>query len=377
MPWALPWAFPKHPRDQVNKAGREMLDIWYGRPSTLSGDQINSHFQIIDNWRTSHNYPLNVFQTGLRTRAKQVESRSLIAQRLKRFFSIMWKLERYPEMKLTQIQDIAGCRAILSSVPKVEELVQMYKRSEIKHKLVHEDDYIHNPRESGYRSHHLVYRYYSDKKSKQWNGLKIEIQIRSSLQHAWATAVETVGLFTRHALKSSHGDQDWLRFFALMGTAIAIRERTPPIPGTPANLRILKEELQDHVLRLDIKNRLAIFNDSLRTIEEVGVPEKGHYFLLELDVAAGRVKVTSYSQNDLANANKDYFNVEKRGSAESQDSVLVSVDSFKNLKRAYPNYFLDMRKFIDVVDRAIKPRVVPVRRAAPEQPGLFNGHSAT
>ena len=42
-----------------------------------------------------------------------------------------------------------------------------------------------------------------------------------------ATAVETVSTLRQQALKSSLGDPDWLRFFTLMGTAIAIREHAP------------------------------------------------------------------------------------------------------------------------------------------------------
>jgi hypothetical protein len=70
-----------------------------------------------------------------------------------------------------------------------------------------------NPQKSGYRGIHLVYRYNGRK--TEYNGLKIEIQIRTVIQHAWATAVETVGMFTQQALKSSQGEQDWLRYFAL------------------------------------------------------------------------------------------------------------------------------------------------------------------
>jgi len=63
------------------------------------------------------------------------------------------------------------------------------------------------------------------------------MQIRSQLQHAWATAVETVGTFLQQALKSSQGDEGWQRFFALMGNAMAMRERRPPVPNTPTGKR--------------------------------------------------------------------------------------------------------------------------------------------
>src|ERR1019366_9744121 len=98
--------------------------------------------------------------------------------------------------------------------------------------MLSEDDYVDHPKASGYRSYHLIYRYFSDKKATH-NGLKIEVQIRSQLQHAWATAVETVGTFIQQALKSSQGEEDWLRFFALMGSAIAYREHGELVPDTP------------------------------------------------------------------------------------------------------------------------------------------------
>ncbi len=58
---------------------------------------------------------------------------------------------------------------------------------------------------------YLIYRYFSDRQTK-YNTLKVELQLRSQLQHAWAAAVETVGAFVQQALKSSLGEEEWLRF---------------------------------------------------------------------------------------------------------------------------------------------------------------------
>src|SRR5438270_11039884 len=78
-----------------------------------------------------------------------------------------------------------------------------------------------------------------------YNGLRIEIQLRSRLQLAWATAVETVSTFTGQALKSNIGDDAWKRFFALMGSSIARREGTSIIPNTPESRNELRRELRD------------------------------------------------------------------------------------------------------------------------------------
>lgn len=102
------------------------------------------------------------------------------------------------------MQDLGGCRAVLPDLNGVYSVAQSFLRAQHKHKLIRQDDYVLKPKPSGYRGVHLVYSYRSDR-TETWNGLAIEIQIRSQLQHAWATAVETVGLFTNQARKSSMG----------------------------------------------------------------------------------------------------------------------------------------------------------------------------
>ena len=164
-----------------------------------------------------------------------MDASPLVAQRTKRLNSIGLKLDREPRMKLSQMQDIGGCRAVVKSVVAVRRLHDFYRdESEMKHKFSKCDDYIKQPRLSGYRGIDLVHRFHSDKKAGEpWNGLKIEMQLRSQYQHAWATAVETVGTFLGEALKSASGPDEWLRFFALMGSVISLRGR-PGFLATPA-----------------------------------------------------------------------------------------------------------------------------------------------
>lgn len=61
-----------------------------------------------------------------------------------------------------------------------------------------------HPKMDGYRGIHDVYEY--DVRSDygvMWNGLLIEIQYRTLLQHSWATAVEVAGLLTHNNPKFS------------------------------------------------------------------------------------------------------------------------------------------------------------------------------
>jgi hypothetical protein len=339
------WTVLFHTREEINKAGK--LLALSDSPDDVPEDALSA----IGNWRACHGWPMNTFKLWLLDKAKQVDKTSLVAQRLKRLPSIALKLKRFPGIKLSQMQDIAGCRAILPSVVAVDMLVRKYRKSDLKHELIRTDDYIREPRSSGYRGVHLIYRYYSDK-NKTYNDLKVEIQLRSTLQHLWATAVETVGTFTRQALKSSAGETEWLRFFELMGTALALRERAPIVPNTPSNHNELREELEYYATKLDVQHRLQLYAATLRIPEKAGEIKNAKLFLLELDLKAMRLRITGYKANETDKAAKDYLAVE-RTPLGTLDSVLVSVDSFVALKRAYPNYYLDTHRFIQAVTRAI------------------------
>src|SRR5438067_360994 len=103
-----------------------------------------------------------------------------------------------------------------------------------------------------------MFRYQSEH-HPEFNGLRIEVQVRTRDQHAWATAVETVSLFTNQNLKGSVGDPDWLRLFALMGSEVARREDTLTIPGTPIDEREARNELRELAIKLDAIKKLEAY----------------------------------------------------------------------------------------------------------------------
>lgn len=344
------WATPAYDREEVNKAGRLLLNV-----ADAEHLAIEHALLIVNNWRASHNYPLNTFQVTLRRKARAVDGDALVAQRIKRLTSILYKLQRFPDMKLSQMQDIGGCRAIVKNVRMVDELVRSYERSDLKHGRASKDDYIRKPQPSGYRGVHLVYRYFSDKNKTQYNSLKIEMQFRSQLQHAWATAVETVGTFIGQALKASRGREDWLRFFSLMGSAIALREKQPLVPNTPADRNALREELKQHAQLLNVEQVLQGFGFAMQTLTTPSAEMKdAHFYLVSLDSNEKTVTVEGFKQNEAEAASQRYLEVERNLlGKEGNDAVLVSVDSLELLQRAYPNYFLDTNVFIAALQEAL------------------------
>jgi len=331
---------PEYSRFEVNKAGATLLN------TDASQIEKDLALVIINNWRSSHNFPLNTFQMRLRKLAKKINANSLIAQRIKRLPSIKFKLERFPDMKMAQIQDIGGCRAIMSNVSEVDNLVNIYKHESrgIKHKIAKEQDYILYPKPSGYRGIHLVYKYRSDK-INLYDDMKIEIQIRTLMQHAWATAVETVGTFIRQSLKSSQGEEDWLQFFILMSSAMAVKEGKPIVPGTSEDIIELTREISRLSNKLDVEGHLTTFRDSVEVLGDLNI-KNAHYYLLDLNASTRQVTIKQYSQTQLELASQDYITLEKRILDANRDAVLVSADSIEALKLAFPNYYLDTELFL-------------------------------
>lgn len=346
----MTWTEPEYPRRDVDAAGEVLVD------RNASGDAIEDALQVINNWRSAHSFPLNTFQVSLRANARAIEPSSLVAQRLKRLSSIELKLRRFSDwLKLSEMQDIGGCRAVMRSVPRIDELVRRYRTSSMRHRLLDSDDYIRTPKKSGYRGYHLIYEYTSDRK-ETFNGLKIELQFRSPLQHAWATAVETVGRFTHQALKSSMGAPQWLRFFSLMSSALALREKTPLVPGTPHNQEELVTEITDLASQLEVVKRLEAYRALLRPPEEHRL-RGAHYFLVALDPTGGTVKITGFGPQERELAASMYLATERQMAVTpGGDAVLVSVESLAELRRAYPNYFLDTEVFLNAVERVVLPK---------------------
>lgn len=350
----MEWIRPEHSRNHVNKAAKIILK---GEPEFLSDGWTEwvGAYQIVDNWRSSHNYPLNTFKVSLRAKAFEVDDGALVAQRIKRMSSIEAKLERFKTMQMCQMQDLGGCRAIVGSLKQVTRLVKKYELSAHKHELDDIDDYILTPKKSGYRGVHLIYRYFSDKaKPSIYNGLFIEMQLRTRRQHAWATAVETVGTFLRMALKSSQGEDKWLRFFSLMGSAIARSEGGNLVPDTPTTKRELNRELREITGKLNALSTLKTYSQVINTALE-GAHRGQHYFLLRLLPEEQKTLVTAFTRNQLEEASRRYSEAEKEVAGKSgAQAVLVSVDSMNSLRRAYPNYFLDTDVFLKEVEEALR-----------------------
>ena len=345
------WATRQYSDEQINDAGRTLISR-HSNPL-----DIGLALPIIDNWRACHQFPLNTMQMRLRRKVDELHYKdSLVSQRIKRLPAIESKLRRLRSVSLVQMQDIGGCRAVVPSIKEVYKLNRIYRSGRIRHEIERENDYIMKPSSDGYRSLHLIFQYYSDR-NDVYNGQRIEVQLRSIRQHAWATAVEAVDAFASQLLKINQGDKMWARFFMLMGCCIAITEKTPLVLGAPDRDQ-LTQELRDLAHRLNVIDRLSAIRVAIRASLKMISRGGGDTYLIDLDIDKRRLRVMSYPKHQrrealdkLAEMELEYRAAATKGL--HKDILLASASSVTELRRAYPNYYADTDLFLKELQVAL------------------------
>lgn len=330
------WIEPKHSKTTIKKAGEILRSIHESKGKTTLA------YKILSNWRSAHAYPMHAILIFLRKKSSDACKHPIVVQRLKRSPSIIEKLKRFPDMSLDRMQDIAGCRSVVENLDQLNKLYKKIKKSRIRHILHNEKNYIHYPKDSGYRCYHLIYKYNATK--VKYKTLFIELQLRTQIQHAWATAVEVVGTFTNQALKASLGDTNWKKFFKYVSIEFARLERAPVV--TELSKSDILSKIKNLETKLSVREKLRAFAVTTQHIREHS-KKKYQYYLLILNIEKMEIKIQTFTSISLTEATEQYLRYEtKYANSDKIDVVLVSVDSLINLEKAYPNYFADTSKFL-------------------------------
>src|SRR5262249_3484605 len=159
-----------------------------------------------------------------------------------------------------------------------------------------------------------VYRYTSDR-ATTYNNHLIEVQLRSRLQHAWATGVETVGMMLGQALKSNEGEHDVLEFFKLASWAFAYLEETSVPQGVPPYADLLAQ-LADTESRLNVLQRLNQYRHAIAHVNAGNLPN-ARYYLMVFSPEKNEIQVTGYAMGEFDQATSDYASQEKRLKSEN------------------------------------------------------------
>lgn len=211
-------------KEAVNRAGRRLAAVLtalregdrvkVAQLEAENTDEVDDAFALVDWWRSQHAKPLTSVGANLRHYVKPHgdQGHILVTQRLKRLPTVIDKLLREPHMKLTQMADIGGCRALL---PNQAAVYQVARRLRKNWDVQRTRDYAAEPKTSGYRAVHLIVLR---------KGRLIEVQLRTPTQDAWANQVEEDSRRVGRNFKGGLGQQEVHAYYAVVSELLALRE---------------------------------------------------------------------------------------------------------------------------------------------------------
>jgi putative GTP pyrophosphokinase len=316
---------------------------------------------VLNEWREAHAPLLEVFETGLRGQLAGIDAEALVARRLKRTPSVVAKLRKMSTLRLPNMQDIGGIRAVVHDMAAVRKLDGRLSEPPAPYIVGNRVDYTSAPRESGYRSLHLIYR--NGPPPPGDGTFQLELQVRTRLQHAWATAVETVDAFQRHTLKAGSGPPEWNEFFFTASAALASLEGCEPHPAfsglAPGEIYSRTASL---TRRLLVRERLRQYSAVMHETAPAHGPDA--YFLLRLYPEDQRTITEIFRPEHLTTATAALAMWERRAAeGEAVLVVLVAAGMIDTLRQAYPNYFADTQEFVRLLDEI--EALAPAVRACP------------
>ncbi|MDP2358681.1 MAG: RelA/SpoT domain-containing protein [Beijerinckiaceae bacterium] len=327
------WPAPAHSKNAVRKAGQRIRN----------GAHEVEDIDVLNSWRAAHGYIINTFQANLRSRT---QSQNVpVAQRLKRGTTIVDKLRQGRALDLATMQDIAGVRLVFPDTATLNAFRDNFHQSRAKHVLSHERqryNYIAAPKSSGYRGVHDVFRYKTRSvNGAKWNGLLIEVQYRTLVQHAWATAVELSDALTANRTKFSQGSADNERFFKICSELLARKYES--------NVSCLAAEAKPALVDEwhDIESRTHIF----QRLKDAGVQQgegdiRGFVLLVVQDSGNLEIRRQGSYREALAKL------LEVEGQHPDWDVVLVSGEN-ESLRSAFRNYFRNAKEFVSLMTDAL------------------------
>jgi ppGpp synthetase/RelA/SpoT-type nucleotidyltranferase len=340
--------------------------------------QDEKSLEILSYWRAYHVNSLDDAYSIVEKYGKQIDSNILLAKRLKRTESIVNKIERLKgKLQLTTMNDIAGCRAILPTQREVNKLVGKLAKKK-KFKIF--NNYINTPKESGYRSIHMIGNFEEISKSKI---LQVELQVRTYVQHSWATAVEIVDLFTKDSIKTNEGTKEWSDFFVYASKVLVLfddnsfvnkQARTEEEEDKNTDkvynyfvTQIKKDQtiIQDiqkcamYSKNLEVASKFELFASSIKLtkenqkrVENKDIHKDGYILLIMDKVEESLFDVHSrfFKKDMFEIATKEYLQAEKDVFLQKHFvTALVSSSAMNEIEEAYPNYFADSTKFIQYI----------------------------
>jgi hypothetical protein len=329
-------------KSRIDKAGRALA-----HPVELTIESIELE-DAFDAYRGSHLEPLSRTTLELQRWLHDYGGRYYIAQRLKRKPQIVRKLKRL-SVRLTQLQDIAGCRIIVDKNADVDKLIGFITdkaKTSGGFSVKRLTDYREKGRdESGYRSAHLIL---------EREGITIELQLRSRIQHYWSEAIERTSVIYGRHLKEHDGDPVVISYFkSLSDVFFEIECGRNPGSKIKVDLDRLREEAQSIIYQSD-KHRVFdshINEDIVKTLTSVqGLGETLNNWIIVFDWKTGAFLTWEEVGRDANEAVKKYVTYERQFPAEQNfEVVMIGSSDIATVRQTHSHYF-GIEKFDSILE---------------------------
>lgn len=338
-------------KSKIDRAG-----IALAKDSFRNVDEMIELEDVFDEYRKSHLEPLSETTLELQRWLNEYGHDYYIAQRLKRKPQIIRKLNRL-SVRLTQLQDIGGCRIIVEKNELVDQIIEFLKgkiASTEELKLVRITDYREKGRDiTGYRSVHLLL---------ERSGKKLELQLRSRIQHYWAESIERTSVIYGHHLKESEGDEKVISYFQKLSDAFFEIEsgRTPSVRSR-LEIDVAKKNAEEIIRKHSLSKAIDshVNEDIILTLTEKERRSSSpiNNWIIVFDWSSGKFVSWDIVGKTPDEAIKAYVHYENQFPVEKNfEVVLIGSSHVATVRRTHSHYFgiEDYEKILENLDESIE-----------------------
>ncbi|WP_085053930.1 RelA/SpoT domain-containing protein, partial [Candidatus Magnetominusculus xianensis] len=320
-------------KSKIDRAGGTLA-----KQDEHSEENLREAHNIFDQYRKSHLQPLTDCTIKLQNLISSLDVKYYIAQRLKRKPQIIRKLNRF-SVRLTQLQDIGGCRIVVNENKDVDKVKDF-----IKEKIAKGDgffikrvtDYRENGRDdTGYRALHVLLDH---------SGHALELQIRSQIQHYWSESIERTSVIYGYRLKEKEGDGQVINYFKNLSTVFhEIESGRNPSPQQKIDIDLLREKTEN-IIQLSDGNRILnsyVNTDIIQTLISKEKKRSGfNNWVIVFDWNTGSFITWDIVSRDTDKASQKYVEYEQQYPAhDGFEVVMIGSSDVATIQQTHSHYF--------------------------------------
>lgn len=326
-------------KTMTSKAKIDKAGVAFAKDSFKSVEELVELEDVFNEFRKAHLQPLSETTLEIQRWLIDYETEYYIAQRLKRKPQIIRKLDRL-SVRLTQLQDIGGCRIIVERNADVDKTLKFLLEKVSAQKNIVVDritDYREKGRDdTGYRAVHVLM-------TRQ--GHKLELQIRSRIQHYWAESIERTSVIYGYHLKEHEGDVAVIGYFKALSDAFyEIEAGREPSPQQKLEVDRLRN-VSERVIGESDKGRVLdsyVNEDIIKTLTEKESRSKSpiNNWIIVFDWNTGAFVSWDIVGRSPDEAIEAYVKYEKNFPVESNyEVVLIGSSKVATVRKTHSHYF--------------------------------------